>query len=172
MQSEGYLGGARGATVIPLFRGRQAPTVHPMAALRNAAWKKPDVARLFRVSERTVERWQSEEGLPTEKPFGPKGAVRYDVAKVMAWWDARCANRDIHPAARERVESRRAEIAREAELRHEPRPTVVGQIEDGGAASRAETPTGPATLDEDVPYVSVLEEHGYAAWVHAVTREG
>lgn len=80
-----------GGRVIPLFRGRQE-SAQPLVTLGNAAWKKQDVMSRFRVSARTVERWQLTEGLPCEKPFGPKGPVRYVPAKVEAWWAARCAN--------------------------------------------------------------------------------
>jgi predicted DNA-binding transcriptional regulator AlpA len=54
-------------------------------------WRKRDVAEFLACSERTVERYAAQEGLPTMKPFGPRGPVRYDPAAVEAWWRARCA---------------------------------------------------------------------------------
>lgn len=78
--------------VVPLFRGRQGSEQPLVAVGRSDRWKKPDVARELNVSERTVERWQARQGLPCEKPFGPKGPVRYNPAQVRAWWAARCAN--------------------------------------------------------------------------------
>jgi hypothetical protein len=80
-----------GGKVIPLFRGQQ-DVEQPLVTLGNGSWKKRDVARRFAVSERTVERWQLLEGLPVEKPFGPRGPVRYCQAKVEAWWVAKCSN--------------------------------------------------------------------------------
>lgn len=80
-----------GAQVIPLFRGQERPE-QPLVTLGNGLWKKLDVQRALAVSSRTVERWMKEEGLPHAKPFGHKGPVRYDPRKVLAWWDARCAN--------------------------------------------------------------------------------
>lgn len=81
-----------GGKVVPLFRGRQ-PSAQPLVTLANGRWLKPDVARALNVSERTVERWVKEEALPAEKPWGPgKGPVRFEPRKVLAWWEARCAN--------------------------------------------------------------------------------
>lgn len=80
-----------GGVVVPLFRGSRV-SAQPLVTLGNGSWKKRDVARRLNVSERTVERWQKEEGLPCEKPFRARGPVRYDRAKVEAWWAARCAN--------------------------------------------------------------------------------
>lgn len=81
-----------GGNVVPLFRGQQVPE-RPLVTLGNGLWKKPDVARVLSVSERTVERWMKDEGLPADKPWGPgKGPVRFDPRKVEAWWNARCAN--------------------------------------------------------------------------------
>jgi predicted DNA-binding transcriptional regulator AlpA len=84
-------GRQEGAKVIPLFRGPEQ-SEQPLVTLANGAWKKPDVMRRFAVSARTVERWQQEEGFPHEKPFGPRGPVRYSPSKVEAWWLARCQN--------------------------------------------------------------------------------
>lgn len=80
-----------GGVVVPLFRGTQGST-QPLVTLGNGLWKKRDVMARFAVAARTVERWQEKQGLPCEKPFGPKGPVRYDPRKVEAWWTARCAN--------------------------------------------------------------------------------
>lgn len=91
VEQAGHEGRQDGGVVVPLFRGSQG-SEQPLVTLGNAAWKKQDVMRRFSVSARTVERWQQREGLPAEKPFGPKGPVRYSPAKVEAWWTARCAN--------------------------------------------------------------------------------
>jgi predicted DNA-binding transcriptional regulator AlpA len=80
-----------GGTVVPLFKG-QEHSAAPLVTLGNGHWKKPDVARHLSVSERTVERWMQEAGLPHLKPFGKKGPVRFDPRKIQAWWDARCTN--------------------------------------------------------------------------------
>lgn len=88
---EARSGPEAGGVVVPLFRGSRGST-QPLVTLGNGLWKKADVMRRFAVSARTVERWQREQGLPAEKPFGAKGPVRYDQGKVEAWWTARCAN--------------------------------------------------------------------------------
>lgn len=84
-------GAVAAGKVIPLFRGRQQ-VEQPLVTLGNGYWRKPDVARALNASERTVERWMQREELPHMKPFGPRGPVRFDPRKVLAWWDARCAS--------------------------------------------------------------------------------
>lgn len=91
-RSELVEGSQEPGVVVPLFRGRQEVS-QPLVTLGNGRWTKRDVMREFAVSDRTVERWMKEQGLPYEKPFGPgRGPVRFVPRAVLAWWEARCAN--------------------------------------------------------------------------------
>jgi excisionase family DNA binding protein len=51
---------------------------------------KRELARLWGVSERTIERWMRDGGLPFEKPF-VNGSVRFVPSQVGAWARERTA---------------------------------------------------------------------------------
>lgn len=46
--------------------------------------KKREIARLFGVSPRTIERWMNL-GMPYERPYGDRGHVRFVVSRCRAW---------------------------------------------------------------------------------------
>jgi predicted site-specific integrase-resolvase len=50
---------------------------------RPKLWRKHEVAEFFGRHERTIERWQREDGLPCVRPS--KGTVRYSPEEVRAW---------------------------------------------------------------------------------------
>lgn len=64
------------AEVVPLF-GRGAVVREPLLT-------KGEAAAFLRCSERSVERWMRERGLPFSKPFA-RGAVRFRRSELEAW---------------------------------------------------------------------------------------
>jgi excisionase family DNA binding protein len=72
------------AVVVDLDSRRRVP------AVAEVRLTKRELAARWGVSERSVERWMRERGLPFEKPF-EGGMVRFVPSEVEAWWRGRSA---------------------------------------------------------------------------------